>query len=126
MTHDNFLELRNSGFAVDDDNEPVSQNIPVATTVDAVADTYIDRKTIFAQDWGFDGVYQWRTSGGGVFPPAKMKTTDYSSVTRMSILKFFLLLYPYDYIKLMLIPQTNKHLAHEDMNFSEFLRFVGC
>ena len=69
MTRDNFLELRNSGFAVDDDNEPVPENIPVATTVDAVADTAIDRNNIDAEDWGFGGVDQWRTSVGGVSLP---------------------------------------------------------
>ena len=30
MTRDNFSELMNSGFTVDDENEPVSDNIPVA------------------------------------------------------------------------------------------------
>ena len=69
MTRDNVLELRNAGFAVDGDNEPVSENIPVATTVDSVADTFIDRNYIAAEDWGFDSVDQWITSGGGVFLP---------------------------------------------------------
>ena len=58
-----------AGFAVDDNSEPVPDNIPVATTVDAVSDTAIDRKSIAVEDWVFDGVYQWRTSGGGVFLP---------------------------------------------------------
>ena len=69
MTRDNFLELRNAGFAVYDNNEPVPDNIPVATTVDAVADTAVDRNAIAAEDWGFDGVDQWRTSSGGIFLP---------------------------------------------------------
>ena len=69
MTRDDFLELRNSILAVDDDNEPVPENITVATTVDAVANTAIDINTIYAEDWGFGGVDQYRTSGGGVFLP---------------------------------------------------------
>ena len=69
MTRDDFLELRNTGLAVDDDNEPVPDNIPAATTVDDVAKTSIERNAIAAEDWGFDGVYKWRTSGGGVFLP---------------------------------------------------------
>ena len=69
MTRDNFSELRNSGFAVDDDNEPVPENIPVATTADAGADTGIGRNAIYAEDWDFDGVEQWKTSCGGVFLP---------------------------------------------------------
>ena len=54
-----------------------------------------------------------------------MKTTDYSSIPHMSILDFFLLFYPCDYIKLVLIPHKNKHLTHRDMEFYELLRFVG-
>ena len=67
MTRDDFLELRNSGFKVDDDNKPVPDNIPVATTSDAFIGTDIYRNTIVAEYWGFDVVYQWITSGGGVF-----------------------------------------------------------
>ena len=36
MTRDNFLDLMNAGFAVDDDNEPVPEIIPISTTVDAI------------------------------------------------------------------------------------------
>ena len=67
MTRDKILELRNSGFTVDDDNELVPENIPVATTVNAVEDTAIDRNSVADEYWGFDGVDQWRTSGGRVF-----------------------------------------------------------
>ena len=49
MTCDNFLELRDSGFAVDDNNEPITEKIPVTATVDAIADTAIDRKSISAE-----------------------------------------------------------------------------
>ena len=69
MTHGNFSELRNSGFSVNDENEPVPENIHVATTSNAVANTGIDRNYIAAEDWGFDGVDQWRTYGGGFFLP---------------------------------------------------------
>ena len=44
----------------------------------------------------------------------------------MSILDFFLLFYPCDYIRIFLVPQTYNQLAHRDMDFSEFLIFVGC
>ena len=59
------------------------------------------------------------------FSTAKLKTTDSSFIPCMSILEFFLLFYPCDYIKLVIIPQKNKNLAHGDMDFSEFLRFVS-
>ena len=67
---DNFLELMNAGFAFNDNNKPVPENISVATTFDAVTNTSIDRNSIAAEDWGFDGVDQCRTSGGGVFLPS--------------------------------------------------------
>ena len=98
MTRDNFLELRNAGFAVNDNNETVPENIPVSTTIYSVTDTAIDRNAIAAEYWEFGGVDQWRTSGGGIFSPTKLKKTDYSSIPRMSTLDFFLLFYPYNYI----------------------------
>ena len=69
MTREIFLDLRNFGFAFDDDNEPVPENIPVDTTVDTFSDIVIDRNVIATDDWGFDAVDQWRTSGSGVFLP---------------------------------------------------------
>ena len=56
MTCDNFLELRNAVFVVDDNNEPVPENIPVDTTVNAADNTAIDRNSIATEDWVFDGV----------------------------------------------------------------------
>ena len=105
MTRDDLLELRNARFAVDDNNEPIHDIISVATTVDAVADTVIERNSIAAEDWVFDGVDQWKTSTGGVFYPAKLKIPYSSSIPRMSILDFFLLFYPCNYIKLVLFPR---------------------
>ena len=67
MTRDDFPELRNAGFAANENNEPVPEKIPVATTIDAFANTTIDRNAIYAEDCGFYGVDQWITSGGGVF-----------------------------------------------------------
>ena len=67
MTRDNFLEVRNDGFTVKDKNEPLPENITVATTVDAVTNTDIYRNAIASDYWGFDDVDQWRTSGAGVF-----------------------------------------------------------
>ena len=64
-----FLELRNSGFGVDDNNEPITENIYVTNTNDNVSDNAIDKKSIVAEDCGFDSVNQWRTSGGGFFLP---------------------------------------------------------
>ena len=57
----------NAGFVVDDYNEPVPDNIHVATDVNAVAETDIGINAIVAKYWVFYGVDQWRTSGGGVF-----------------------------------------------------------
>ena len=120
------MDLRNAGLAVNGDNEPVSDKIPIYTTVSTVANPTIGRNTIADEYCLFDGVDQWRTSGSEFIYPTKSKTTDSSSILRISILEFFLLFYPCDYIILILTPHTNRHLAHGDMYFSEFLRSVGC
>ena len=44
----------------------------------------------------------------------------------MPILECFVLFYPCDYIRLVIIPQMKQNLAHWDMDFSEFLIFFGC
>ena len=46
ITSEIFSELSNAGFAVDEDNESVPENIHVAITVDSVADTAIERNAI--------------------------------------------------------------------------------
>ena len=83
MTRDNFSELRNYRFTVDDNNELVPETMPVATTVDAFANNVIGRNFIAAKDWDFGGVDQWRTSGCVVSPPAKLKIKDSSSIPCM-------------------------------------------
>ena len=46
ITREIFSELRNVGFVIDDKNEPVPDNIPVANTVHDVTNTTIDRNAI--------------------------------------------------------------------------------
>ena len=58
MTRDDFSELRNYGFTVNVNNEPVPENIPVSTIIDSFARTSIERNAIASEDCGFDGVYQ--------------------------------------------------------------------
>ena len=48
MTRDDFLYLSNAGLAVNDNNEPVPENISVTTTFDAVTNTNIERNAITA------------------------------------------------------------------------------
>ena len=43
MTGENCLDQSNAGFTVDENNEPVTENISVAITVDAVDNTTIDK-----------------------------------------------------------------------------------
>ena len=46
MTRDIFLELRNVGFVIDEKDEPVPDNIPVANTIHDVTNTTIDKNAI--------------------------------------------------------------------------------
>ena len=49
MTCDDFSELRKARFVVDDDNEPVPENVPVTTTADAVSGNVIERNDVTAE-----------------------------------------------------------------------------
>ena len=43
----------------------------------------------------------------------------------MTNLEFFLILFPVDYLKEILIPEINKLLKHP-MELGEFIRWLGC
>ena len=48
--------VRNQGFSVDDDNEPVEENIPTAETPEARGSNLLP-----GQQWGWDGINRMKT-----------------------------------------------------------------
>ena len=75
--------------------------------------------------FGFHGISPWRQSGNFPVGRAKLKMTPIPRIQYMSRLYFFMKLYFMNYIKDIVIPETNKRL-NSDMNLSEYFCVIVC
>ena len=73
----------------------------------------------------FHGVDPWRQSCNFPVGRAKLNMTPNPRMQHMSCLDFFMELYFMDYIKDVVIPETNK-LINSDMKLSEYFCVIGC
>ena len=73
----------------------------------------------------FHCVDTWRQSGNFPVGRAKLKLTPNPWIQHMSRLDFFMKLYFMDYIKDVVIPETNKGF-NSAMNLSEYFCVIGC
>ena len=73
----------------------------------------------------FHGVDSWRQSGNFPAERYNMKMTPIPRIQHMSRLNFFTKLYFMEYIKDVVIPETNKCI-NSDMNLSDYFRVVVC
>lgn len=115
FTTDDLAALQRQGIQVDDDNAPAPENIPVPT----------EEPMEEAGGWGFDGLDQWRARGCALRSKPRFKNVSTSRLQHMTSLDIFLLLFPVDYIKDTVIPETNKHLRLGPTTFSEFIAWLG-
>ena len=99
---------------IDDDNEPVPENIPAPNQVNNEECTY-------ASDWGHDGLCNRRSSNSN---DHKAKLHKHSSEMKLTRLQVFEILFPTKWVKEVLIAETNKHLRTK-LTYAEFLQFLG-
>lgn len=110
---DDVERLRVEGYGVDDDNEPAPENVPYAPQPnDADSPTY--------GEWGARHFCNRRLQNR--FQEAAMLNSNPPTNSRLD---WFLKFLPVTYITSVLIPETNKHVAGEPLEFPEFLRFLG-
>ena len=107
--------IRALGFDVDDDDEPVAENL-LPPNPDEVK----------YHQWGWNGI-DYRKSNNHYEMSAQMKGNVGGEICDFSILDWFLRFLPRQYIANVLIPETNKSLEDTDMplTFGEFLRWLG-
>jgi hypothetical protein len=113
------LLLGSQGFDVDDDTEPAPENIPQhnGTEDDALSQ----------QTWGWNGLCPRRMSRAEDHPPKLVGLSDTEASTQ-TIYSLFLMLFPLEYLKNVLIGELNKNLERQSEHpccFGEFLRFLG-
>ena len=102
---------------IDDDNEPVPENIPQEGQQD-------QNECEFNDEWGHEGIC-FRRQIGAANRGASLKHHDRH--LKLTKLQLFEVLFPIKWVKECLIPATNKSLGdnHRELDYAEFLRFVG-
>ena len=111
-----IITLRREGLSFNVYNDPVPDNV---MQFDDVLPTTSSLK------FGFHGVYPWHKSGKFLFGRVRLKMTPKPRIQHISCLDFFMKSYFMEYIKYLVIPETNKHL-NSDMNLSDYFHVIGC
>ena len=101
---------------IDDDNEPVPENIPQARHQD-------QNQCEFNNAWGHEGIC-FRRQTGAANRGASLK--HHERHLQLTKLQMFEIMFPMKWVKECLIPATNECLDGEEMDYSEFLSFIGA
>jgi Transposase IS4 len=99
---------------IDDDNEPLPENIP--TAADGVNEDMFN-------EWGHTGMC-WRKQEGNINNSARLPNWSSSNGVPPTIEKLFEILFPILWLKTVLLVETNKHLE-EPVSYGEFLQWIG-
>ena len=75
--------------------------------------------------WRYEVIICMRRSNHLHNTNAAIKNYSREEVMKMTKLEFFLILFSIEYLKEILIPETNKLLKHP-MDPGEFIRWLGC
>ena len=76
-------------------------------------------------NFGFNDIDTWRQSGKFPVGRVKLKITQIPRIKHMSRLNFFMKLYFMEYIKDVVIHETNKRI-NSDINLSEYFSVISC
>ena len=121
-TAEDIAIVRNQGFDVDDDNEPVPENVPTddGPTVD-------DNNGLYdGQSWGWDGIDRRANNGGYEVPSFSNSWTPIDK----SFLDLFLHALPYTWLTTIMISKTAVTMRKvspncNELRSGEFLRYLG-
>lgn len=116
FTANDITELRARGITVDDDDEPVEDNVPVPG--EEVQEEEGDLT------WGHSRMDPRRQEGLNKTKP-KLKGVNSSLHSSLTLLQIWRLLFPISYVQAAIIPETNKHLGEKKLKLDEFIRWIG-
>jgi len=110
--------FRNLGLDVDDDNDPLPENVPTEQE-----ETNSSAGLKENQTWGFSGI-DYRKAAGFFKSKPQMKDCTQDDLYTKPILWYFLFFLGWPILHLV-IKCTNKKLGDKPTNKGEFLRFLG-
>ena len=100
---------------VDDDNEPVPENIPVHTAPPP--------PSVLSLEWGHEGFCLWKSNN---IPDAKPKLVYPVDTTRNDVnLQLFEHFFPRVFMEDVMIAETNKILDQHTLSYGELLCWIG-
>ena len=115
-TKEDIRAVKAQGFDVDDDNEPLPENVPNNNDDPTPANINIK--------WGWSG-FDRRKQEGFDNPPAKFNNLGENALTNMTTILIFRLLFPFQYLERVILPVTNKFIEGKKATIGELLRFIG-
>ena len=124
LTSEDMADLRHQGIAVNDDNDPAPKNIPDTKNIPL---PQLEEENL----WRSEGIICPSQSKQLHNKYAAFKNYSREELMKMTELELFLILFPVEYLKEILIPETN-NLLKNPMDPVEFIRwmvywlYMGC
>ena len=116
LTDENIQEIVSSGIPVDDDNNPLEENVPKAGE---------PHQDVFASTWGHDGICYRRQSGAHNLKAKLMNFPNNILPTPVQLFEHF---FPKPYLVDVLLAQTNSQLKNESfkITYGSCFGIWGC
>ena len=111
INSEDVVELRSIGETVEDENEPLEENIP------SVGVPVTEEELYDGQVWGYDGI-DIRKLANHHHSGWKLPSVSPSIVMNLTLLYYLLILFPMDYFKGTMIPGMNQRLPEGDPRVS--------
>ena len=108
------MELRHQGIAIDDDNYPAPDNVPIQ-----------GETTTNTGSWRRVGIICPRKASNLQNYFASFRNYSHDAIFCMSLLQLFLIMFPEDYLEEVLIPDINKVMI-VPMYLQDYIKWVGC
>ena len=114
FTSNDMADVWSQDIAVDGSNDPATKNIPGEVP-----------QLVNGYNWKSEIIICPRRSNNLHNTYAAFKKYSFEGVMKMTRLEPFFILFPVDYLKEVLVPETNKLLKHP-MDPGEFIWWLGC
>ena len=114
---EDISDVRNVGIWVDDDNDPLPENVPELVMDGDEQET----PKVLEEEFGHEGIC-YRRMAGGMNAKARINGSSNIMWTRLQLFEMFL---PKTFIQTVILPQTNKNLKGKPLLYGEFLQWIG-
>ena len=108
----NKVELIRQHVVVDDDNEPLPENVTPAA---------VSHDSIFEKEWGHSGIYSRRMATNNTNPDQQLNVA-FSNMSKVELFEAFFMK---DFIKNTTLVNINNNIEGKQVTYGEFLWWLG-